>query len=135
MSVNAEMKGYNVFRFLICSQCFKFSFHYVDKQSGGFKILSGYFSKMLLILKHWTYRPIPIYNSVHIQGLCFFVVFFFTRKIMLMYKRPYVDNCLCWKNALLILVYLWTCSFVLMHNMKGVCFSKCATVELFYLYI
>ena len=32
-----------------------------DKRSGGCKISSQYFSKMLLIPRYWTYRPIPSY--------------------------------------------------------------------------
>ena len=30
----------------------------VDKQIGGCKISSGYFSKIFLILRLWAYRPI-----------------------------------------------------------------------------
>ena len=39
---------------------------YVSKRSGGFKISSRYFSKMLSIPRYRTYRPIPSFATVHL---------------------------------------------------------------------
>ena len=55
------IKVYNFFRFGVCSQYFKFfpSIICADKRSGGCKISSRYFIKLLSIPRYRAYLPIP----------------------------------------------------------------------------
>ena len=58
MHENVGIKAYNFFRFLVCYNILTLpSIICADKRSGGFKISSWYFIKLLSIPKYRNYRP------------------------------------------------------------------------------